>query len=89
MYSLHSTATNGEAGDSGTEDLVFRSDSGAARGQEEKGGDGNEHGSLFEFTRTTPAVVKVKTVGTDRVGVGSVGSSHEGESELRMRAGQQ
>lgn len=86
MYSIHSTATNGEAGDSGgDEGFVFRNNSRVARGQEEKGGEGSEDSSLFDFTRATRAVVK--TVGTDRFGVGSVGS-HEAESELRVRPAQ-
>eukprot|EP00752_Nemacystus_decipiens_P010307 g9183.t1 len=88
MYSLHSAATNGEAGDSGTEGFVLRNRSRIAPGQEEKGGEGSEDGggSLFDFTRATRVVGK--NADTCRFGVGSVGS-HEAESEFRMRRGQQ
>lgn len=88
-HSVDSTATNGEAeaGDGGAEGLFrVRSGSRAARGQEEKGGEVSEDDeSLFDFTRTTRAVVG--TVGTDRF-VGDVGG-HEAIGEFRMRPGHQ
>lgn len=85
MYSVHSAATNGEAGDSGAEGR-FRSGSRVARGQEEKGGEGSGDDSLFDFTRRTRAAVGI--VGTDAFGVGDVGG-HEASDEFIMRPGQQ